>query len=49
MKYKHICFKCGNAFEIEHKIDTDKPTCNHCFKKLLEVKTAEEYYEFIRN
>ena len=48
LEYKHKCFKCGKDFVIKHIIETDKPTCNKCFAKLLKIKSADEYYNFIK-
>lgn len=42
------CFVCGASFKLDRELDTDKPTCNKCFKELLEIKTAKGYLEFIQ-
>lgn len=47
MKYSYVCFKCGNNFTLDRELDTDKPTCNDCFAKLVKIDNVEEYYKFI--
>ena len=44
----HKCFKCGRIFTTRCATDTDLATCNKCFKKLLKIKSAKEYYKFIK-
>lgn len=45
--FRHKCFKCGKTFVTKLPLDTDKPTCNSCFKQLLEIDNASDYYKFI--
>jgi hypothetical protein len=45
--YKNKCFKCGNYFQTKVLLDTDKPTCDDCFDKLLKVKSAKKHGDFI--
>ena len=44
---KHKCFKCGKNFRIKHTIETDKPTCDACWRVLLKIKTAGDYRKFL--
>ena len=46
-KHTYKCFKCGTNFTLDRELDTDKPTCDKCFKELLKVKTAKDYYKFL--
>lgn len=40
---EYQCFKCQSYFFKFRDLDTDKPTCDKCFKELLNIKTADEY------
>ena len=44
---RHRCFKCGKLFVTKVPLDTDKPTCDYCFKQLLKIDNASDYYKFI--
>ncbi len=44
---KYKCFKCGKEFNSEHELDTDKPTCDSCFEKLLTLRNYSEYKKFL--
>lgn len=46
-KLNYTCFKCGDRFLTDIVLETDKPTCNVCFQKLLKIKNVKSYFEFI--
>jgi len=45
--FRHRCFKCGKSFVTKLPLDTDKPTCDYCFRQLLKIDNASDYYKFI--
>jgi hypothetical protein len=44
---EYQCFKCNRYFSKFRYLDTDKPTCDDCFKKLLSIKSATAYVAFV--
>lgn len=48
-KYVNYCSRCGAKFYTFEELDTDKPTCNKCFRYLVnKVETPRQYYEFLK-
>lgn len=45
--HEYRCFKCGVNFKLDHELDTDKPTCDKCFKELLQIDNVDDYYKFL--
>ena len=48
MEIEYGCFKCGSKFTITlGELDTDKPTCDSCFQKVLDITNGKEYRDFV--
>lgn len=47
--HEYTCFKCGDTFQVSHELDTDKPTCDTCFKLLRTATTSNQYLDFMNN
>jgi DNA-directed RNA polymerase subunit RPC12/RpoP len=51
-KYAYKCTKCGKKlkkFKIGHEVTVEGPLCNECFKQLLRLNNAKQYFEFIED
>lgn len=44
---EYQCFKCKHYFWLFSDLDTDKPTCDSCFDKILKINTLQELESFI--
>lgn len=47
--HEYTCFKCGDTFQVRHELDTDKPTCDSCFRLLRATTTYNQYLDFVDN
>jgi DNA-directed RNA polymerase subunit RPC12/RpoP len=44
---QYKCTKCGKNFKIGHEVTVEGALCNECFKQLLNLNNAKEYFKFI--
>lgn len=44
---RYRCTKCRKTFRIGHEVTVEGALCNECFKQLLALNTAKDYFKFI--
>ena len=42
------CTKCSKNFKVGHEVTVEGALCNECFKQLLNLNTAMDYFKFIK-